>query len=86
MKSANGIPGFSQDQLEPDLRDLLLAPCDAYVEDGLERGKTVSIVYTWTKVGGQSKRQRFEYKEKFAPRCSSCIVLQVGVDDAAYLQ
>jgi hypothetical protein len=80
LRSEQDIPGFTRDQLDPDLRDLTLAPVETV------RNRVVSsVVYSWTRVGGKLKRYMFESHPKGGPECRSCRVLQTGVGDAAYL-
>jgi len=80
LTSAQDIPGFSRDQLDPDLRGLALAPTETH-----EGTVTLSIVYAWTRVGGVLARYRFRTDQGQAPRCCGIIVLQSGLGNAAYL-
>jgi hypothetical protein len=81
LKSEQDIPGFTRDQLEPDLRDLSLTPVEI-VQDV----EVLSIIYCWTRVSGKLKRYMFESHSKRGLHCCSCVVLQTGVGDAVYLQ
>ena len=83
LSSAEDISGFQREQMDPDLRDLSFARRD--VPDPRNAAMTLTIVYTWTRLGGELKRYRFKAHEACAPICHSCVTLQRDLGDATYL-
>lgn len=83
LSSAEDIPGFQRERMDPDLRDLPLTRRD--VPDPRNAAMTLTIVYTWTRLGGELKRYRFQAHERCAPICDSCVTLQRDLGDATYL-
>jgi hypothetical protein len=74
LKSAEDIPDFDRNQLDPDFRDMSFSPIE-YIEDD----DKYMIIYTWTVVGGVLKRYKFRlYSDNFID-CKSCIELQDGI-------
>jgi hypothetical protein len=83
LASTRDIPGFSPSQLDPDLRGLSLTRLD--VPDASCPDTTMTIIYTWTRVGGTLVRYTFRSHKDRAPYCCSRTVLQEGIGDATYL-
>ena len=84
LSSPRDIPGFKTEQLDPDLRVLSMERLD--VPDPKNPLMTLTIVYTWTQLGGELKRYRFRTLQGKAPYCYSCATLQVEVGAAHYLR
>jgi len=93
LSSVEDIPGFEVEQLDPDFRNLSLARLDipdsrtlSAVAAGHRSSSapavTITVLYTWTRVGGELKRYRFRTYEGKAPYCYSCISLQDDLGDS----
>lgn len=81
LSSPEDIPGFSPNQLDQDLSNLTLSPVKT-VSDS----ETISVMYTWTQVGGVLRRYKFKTREGQGPVCCSCITIQTRVGEFKLLE
>ncbi len=78
IKNVSDIPGYDRVPLDPDIAEAVRAP--------FSFGNLVSVVYTYTRVGGVIRRYRFEFERGNMFRGAECTVIGRGIGNAVYYE